>query len=137
MSHVLNSARKKEPIEALLRSLLLVFMDNATAEYTFLRAFFIPGASLPVDDFNNPVLSPVSPDRRLLAEQQSPTGSDCGQPVRSGLPADTTHSEAQATTEAIWKQIMEPVLGYCEVCLLAVHLMMWIHPKPDICTIGA
>ena len=31
---------QKEPIEALVRSLLLVLLDNGTAEWSFITAFF-------------------------------------------------------------------------------------------------
>lgn len=121
-----KSRRKKEPVEALLRSLLLVFMDNATAEYTFVTAFFSYDAVIPTDESSN-ATSPtafLSPDRGIFTEQRSMVGSDYGgHHVRSagttnasGLPVDETQKEAQATVDALWKQIMDPVLAYCEVC---------------------
>jgi vacuolar protein sorting-associated protein 52 len=100
-------------------------MDNATAEYSFVTAFFTYDATIPTSDS---IISPpafLSPDQGIFTEQQSMVGSDYGgQRVRSagmtsanGLSADTIQKEAQATIDALWKQIMSPVLGYCEVCL--------------------
>ena len=79
-------------MEALLRSLLLVFMDNATAEYTFVKAFFSYDAAVPTGELSSSVASPtafLSPDQGIFTEQQSVVGSDYGdQRVRSaGMPS--------------------------------------------------
>ncbi|KAG6854864.1 hypothetical protein C0991_012054 [Blastosporella zonata] len=109
---------KKEPIEALLRSLLLVFMDNATAEYTFLKTFFSVEASLPTEESVASMLSPPSlhsPDRATFADRRSMSGSDYGgqRAVSASIlnaltTAETTRKEEQAGTDALWKQIMDP-----------------------------
>lgn len=117
---------QKEPVEALFRSLLLVLMDNATAESTFIKAFFC-----------EPSPEPFSPDSFLLSpdsvEDRIPSGSDfAGFTQRpradsmfstnglSGRPKPT--KDEQAVLNAIWKQIMEPALSYCQVCLsLAIY----------------
>ncbi|KAG6911232.1 hypothetical protein DXG01_003099 [Tephrocybe rancida] len=110
--------KKKEPIEALLRSLLLVFMDNATAEYTFLKAFFSVEASIPTEESATSMLSPPSlqsPDRATFTDHRSMSGSDYGgqrvapASILSALTAaETTRKEEQAGTDALWKQIMDP-----------------------------
>lgn len=101
-------------------------MDNATAEYTFVKMFFSPVGALPVEDSDNSLLSPtflLSPDRGGFLEQRSISGSDYGgQRNRSAsitantdFSVDAARKEAQATLDTIWKQIVDPVLGYCEV----------------------
>jgi len=125
LAYMADDKTHKEPVEALLRSLLLVFMDNATAEYTFLTAFFSYDAIVPTGESSSAMLSPtafLSPDRGTFTEQRSMVGSDYGgQRVRSagiasanGLPIDATQKDAQATVDSMWKQIMDPVLAYCE-----------------------
>ncbi|KAG6903492.1 hypothetical protein C0995_005515 [Termitomyces sp. Mi166 len=108
---------KKEPVEALFRSLLLVFMDNATAEYTFVKTFFSVDASLPMKESSNSMLSPPlwSPDRATFADQRSVAGSDYGgqRVVSAGIvnalnTVETASKEEQAVTDALWKQIMDP-----------------------------
>lgn len=114
-------------MEALFRSLLLVFMDNATAEYTFVKSFFSYDSTVPISESSTAVTSPselFSPDQGAFTEQRSMVGSDHGgQPVRSAgmasaneFSVDATQKEVQATADALWKQIMDPVLGYSEVC---------------------
>lgn len=131
LAYMADDKNHKEPVEALLRSLLLVFMDNATAEYTFATAFFSYDATIPTGESSGSMMSPaafLSPDRRTFTEQRSMAGSDYGgQRVRSagmvsanGLPIDAGQKEAQATVDAIWKQIMDPVLGYCETFVRSV-----------------
>lgn len=47
--------------------------------------------------------------------------------------------EAQSAIETIWKQVMDPVLGYCEVCGL-LHLPaigLPIHMDVDLCSFGS
>ncbi|RDB22540.1 Vacuolar protein sorting-associated protein 52 A [Hypsizygus marmoreus] len=126
-----------EPIEALLRSALLVFMDNATAEYTFVTAFFSVQTSLPTEESNNSLLSPttlLSPDRATFADHRSITGSDYGgqrhisTSISSAIAAaESARKEEQAACDAIWKQIMDPVLGYCETFVKSV-----LDPVPPV-----
>jgi hypothetical protein len=121
-------------------------MDNATAEYTFVTAFFSYDATVPTSESSSALMSPTAflpPDRGTFTEQRSMIGSDYGgQRVRSagmastnGLPVDVTQKEAQATVDALWKQIMDPVLGYCEVCP-SLHLLRHINLGLDICAIS-
>lgn len=123
---------QKEPIEALLRSLLLVLMDNATAEYSFISIFFTPepSAALTSRDSSNFLLSPtalLSPDRGSQAERQSIGGSDSGGKMQRnradsivsiGNRLSIEEKEEQASSDVTWKQILDPVLDYCQVCQL-------------------
>ncbi|KAG6831404.1 hypothetical protein H0H92_011006 [Tricholoma furcatifolium] len=130
LAYMADDKTHKEPVEALLRSLLLVFMDNATAEYTFVKTFFHVDPSLPVSDSPNSMLSPPSvqsPDRVTFADHRSAAGSEYGgqrtAPVNitSALAAaETARKEEQAVTDTLWKQIIEPVLTYCEAFLKSV-----------------
>ncbi|KAG6880364.1 hypothetical protein C0992_007775 [Termitomyces sp. T32_za158] len=140
LAYMADDKSHKEPIEALFRSLLLVFMDNATSEYTFVKTFFSVEPSLPTKESSNSMLSPLSlrsPDRATFAER-SMSGSDYGggggqRSVSAGitgalLAAETANKEEQATTDALWKQVMDPVTTYCEASLfssLSTKLQMW------------
>ncbi|KAJ7904667.1 vacuolar sorting protein [Mycena olivaceomarginata] len=91
-----------KPVEALARSLLLVFMDNATAEYTFVTTFFTVDPIVPQETdnalFSPGLLSPAGGERRM-----SVAGSEHGGPAG-----------AHRQHHAIWKQIMDPVLEYTQ-----------------------
>ncbi|KAG5341928.1 hypothetical protein C0989_006771 [Termitomyces sp. Mn162] len=117
LAYMADDKSHKEPIEALLRSLLLVFLDNATSEYTFVKTFFSVEASLPTKESSNSILSPSlqSPDRATFADQRSVAESDYGGQrvvspgiVNSLSAAETASKEEQAGTDALWKQVMDP-----------------------------
>lgn len=128
---------QKEPVEALFRSLMLVLMDNATAEYTFVTTFFATEA-LPIpqhlqreNSSGSGVLSPtglLSPTHGDFDDVRSNSGSDFGgySPRRrnvslmsaGGTPPQVINpKEEQTNLAAIWKQILDPVLEYCKVCI--------------------
>ncbi|KAG5635635.1 hypothetical protein H0H81_010569 [Sphagnurus paluster] len=130
LAYMADDKTHKEPLEALLRSLLLVFMDNATAEYTFVKAFFSFETTLNTQESTQATLSPtslLSPDRATFADHRSVSGSDYGgQQSRPASIVDTiaaaeaSKKEEKANFDAIWKQIMDPVLVYCETFLKSV-----------------
>ncbi|KAF5388452.1 hypothetical protein D9615_000536 [Tricholomella constricta] len=129
LAYMADNKMHKEPIEALLRSLLLVLMDNATAEYTFVKTFFSVEAFLPTEDSNNSLLSPtslLSPDRATFADNRSISGSDYGGSrvrtanIMNAIAAVETAKVEQASSDAIWKQIMDPVLIYCDTFVKSV-----------------
>jgi vacuolar protein sorting-associated protein 52 len=109
---------QNEPVESLYRSLLLVFMDNTTAEYTFIKAFFCDTPSPPNKDVDTPrVQSPppglLSPDRSNFDDNRSISGSIYG--AEGASPEPLTSKEEQVAAEFIWKQVIDPVLTYTEV----------------------
>jgi len=125
------------------RSLILVWMDNTTAEYTFISAFFNLAPSITVDEFKL-ALTPrelLSPEGVLL-ELDSST-SDYGR-QRSGSATFSDFAmipnskEEQATYDSLWRQIFDPVLDYCRVNLLFVSISLPSHfdGLTDIRTIG-
>lgn len=124
---------QKEPIESIFRSLMLVLMDNATAEYTFVTTFFSLEEQ-PVhrkESSGNSLLSPpslLSPTSGDFDEIRSNPGSDYGpssprrRPVSFGSAVnialagpEAIMKEEQSNFNNIWKQIMDPVLEYCKV----------------------
>ncbi|KAF7301810.1 Vacuolar sorting protein [Mycena indigotica] len=147
LAYMADDKTHKSPIEALARSLLLVFMDNATAEYAFVGAFFasetLRDAAQDLDvDLDNALLSPslLSPDPRV-ERRMSIAGSDRGarhrQRAASVISAGasgtqlqalaTAVKEDQASTDAIWKQIMDPVLEYTQTFFNSV-----LDPPPPV-----
>lgn len=139
---------QKEHVEALLRSLLLVFMDNSTAEYSFVSTFFASQKSLPPPD--SPHLpaagSILSPDGGTFTELQSPSDSefDGPRPMSSTTPGlggfvsfVAKSKEEQATIDGIWKQVMDPVMEYCTVSQLSCQVCQSLIPSQplDLCSV--
>lgn len=93
-----------------------------------MKAFFSVDVSLPTEESNTSLLSPtalLSPDRGTFADQRSFSGSDYGgrrdrsaSIISAIAAADSIKKEERASSDAIWKQIMDPILGYCEVRLV-------------------
>ncbi|KAF5359016.1 hypothetical protein D9758_004735 [Tetrapyrgos nigripes] len=131
LAYMADDKTHKEPVEALLRSLLIVFMDNATAEYTFVKTFFSPEPSMRSKDSVNSIFSSDA----LLSptDHQSISGSDFGgSRSRAGsisIPSvpKGPSKEEQAGTDTIWKQIFEPILEYVQTFVKTV-----IDPSPPI-----
>ncbi|KAJ4497821.1 vacuolar sorting protein [Lentinula lateritia] len=133
LSYMADDKTYKEYTEALFRSLLLVFMDNATAEYTFVKTFFTVESTLPTLDSQKSLLSPST----LLSpmERQSNSGSDYGGRNRvesisiTGAPNSATHAarEEQSNVDTIWKQVFNPVLEYVQTFVKTVF-----EPPPPI-----
>lgn len=121
---------QKEPVESLLRSLLLVLMDNATAEYSFITSFFATEPQpLPshLKESSNPLSPPtsLSPLPGESDDNPSKDGSEQSTLSRrrmSGIISSTSLNmssvspkEEQANLNTIWKQVMDPVLEYTKV----------------------
>ena len=124
---------QKEDVEALLRSALLVLMDNGTSEYTFVTTFFAPepdppfvhtpqvvsshlfsptslSTPLPVDDaVSTPATDVVPETPRPREPMDSVFGND------SLLSVSRLSKEDQTALGAIWKQIMDPALEHAKV----------------------
>ena len=102
-------------------------MDNATAEHTFVSTFFTNQTTLPPPEPRQqapPISAIISPDGGTFTDLRSPTYSDFGsqQPMSSTTPGlggfvsfVAKSKEEQATIDAIWKQIIDPVMEYCQV----------------------
>lgn len=112
------------PIEGLFRSLLLVLMDNGTAEYAFISRFFDP--SVAAGGPTSPLLSPSS---SILGDNVPSEfgGFNFSGRTRSGsgiidMPPHITtpfrtnaNKEQQTLLDGLWKQVLDPALEYCKV----------------------
>ncbi|EIN10314.1 Vps52-domain-containing protein [Punctularia strigosozonata HHB-11173 SS5] len=145
LAYMADDKSHTEPVEALLRSLFLVLMDNATAEYTFICSFFAPPSpQLPASA--SAQLSPLPSFGSLLTPTgltglRSPGGSELdpadaademdGPTPKARRRADSVFSagagaplvprpdaprekEEKVALETIWKQVMDPVMEYCQ-----------------------
>ncbi len=120
-------------MEALLRSALLVLIDNGTSEYVFVTTFFAPepspppldtpqvvsshlfsptslSATLPGDDAVSSPATDVVPDTARPKERADSVSSNEG--LR---PSPQLSKEDQTALNAIWKQIMDPALDHTKV----------------------
>ncbi|EEB90381.1 hypothetical protein MPER_11420, partial [Moniliophthora perniciosa FA553] len=130
LAYMADDKTHKEPAEALLRSLLLVFMDNATAEYVFLRGFFSVETAAPQAVPETPLFSPT-----VLSPIRQPEFEGLGNRSRSGsvstLPSSMTltdpSKEEQAKIDALWKQVFDPVMTYVQTFTLSV-----LEPPPPV-----
>ncbi|KAI0638062.1 Vps52-domain-containing protein [Trametes polyzona] len=144
MAYMADDKNHKEPLEALVRSALLVLMDNATAEYSFITTFFAhePRPALPTKDSSGSIMSPplLSPTNGDFEETRSNPGSDFGgesaaprrrltsiTSVMSSGPQEPSAKEELAALNALWKQVMDPVLDYCQT-----FIQNAIEPPPPV-----
>ncbi|KIK43391.1 hypothetical protein CY34DRAFT_81923 [Suillus luteus UH-Slu-Lm8-n1] len=143
LAYMADDKTHEEPIEAILRSLFLVLMDNATAEYAFIVAFFRSEsfAPPPAMETNSALFSPtatlLSPDFGF-DDRKSNAGSEIGTHVSrpfggnehrsrdvTALPGLMDKAE-RVPLDAIWKQILDPVLEYCKTFVTTV-----LEPMPS------
>lgn len=135
LAYMADDKTHKEPLEAILRSLFLVLMDNATAEYSFITTFFSFQPLAPVDDRENvsstPLLSPdygVVDDRKSIADSEART--EVAGPNLSvgknghGRLVDMDRS-ARHELVNLWKKVFDPVLEYTKAFLVTV-----VEPSP-------
>jgi Vps52 / Sac2 family len=119
---------QKEPAEGLFRAMLIVIMDNATAEYSFIRQFFNrdepPSTGSPaINQSSTGELDleesiPGSPVE--IRQWQSDTTS-----VRTAQQTAAKRKADDAYFDGIWKQVMEPVLQYADVGFFISELL-WL-----------
>ncbi|KAH9938264.1 Sac2 family-domain-containing protein [Fomitopsis serialis] len=145
LAHIAEDKSFKEPIEALVRSLLLVLMDNASAEYAFVTTFFATEQrrSMHQKQSSGSIRSPtslLSPTDGNSEDGHSVVSSDYGASPRQRITSigsiialtevnGTTRDpkEEQTALNAVWKQIMDPVLEYCQTFLRSV-----LEPAPPV-----
>ncbi|KAG1752646.1 vacuolar sorting protein [Suillus paluster] len=137
LAYMADDKTHEEPIEAILRSLFLVLMDNATAEYAFVTAFFRSESFAP-PPAREPNSALFSPSATLLFpdcgfhDRRSNAGSEMGTHVSRSFsgnghrPRDATARPSimdkaeRVPLDAIWKQILDPVLEYCKTFVTTV-----------------
>ncbi|KAI6134979.1 Vps52-domain-containing protein [Pisolithus croceorrhizus] len=135
LAYMADDKTHKEPLEAILRSLFLVLMDNATAEYSFITTFFLFQPLAPVGDQENSSSAPLlSPDHGVVDDGKSIADSEARTEVagpnlsmgRNGLGRlmDTDKS-ARNELVNLWKKVFDPVLEYTKAFLVSV-----VEPPP-------
>ncbi|KDR83878.1 hypothetical protein GALMADRAFT_236339 [Galerina marginata CBS 339.88] len=153
LAYMGDDKNHKEHVESLLRSLLLVFMDNATAEYSFISTFFSNQKILPPVEPQAPAppTSMLSPDGGSFSDMRSPVESDFGaiRPLSSTTPGlggfvsfVAKSKEEIAAIDTIWKQVMDPVMEYCNAFVRstldpippAIPLLTMIRLAEDVVT---
>ncbi|OJT13105.1 Vacuolar protein sorting-associated protein 52 A [Trametes pubescens] len=146
MAYMADDKNHKEPLEALVRSALLVLMDNATAEYSFITTFFAHEPrrpSLQSKDSSGSIMSPplLSPTNAEFEDMRSNPGSDFGgesvaprkrltsitSVMSTGGPQEPSAKEELAALNALWKQVMDPVLDYCQT-----FIQNALEPAPPV-----
>ncbi|KAI0368152.1 Vps52-domain-containing protein [Pilatotrama ljubarskyi] len=144
MAYMADDKNHKEPLEALVRSALLVLMDNATAEYSFITTFFAnePRPAMPSKESSGSIMSPplLSPTNGDFEDTRSNPGSDFGgesvaprkrltsmTSVMSAGTQEPSAKEELAALNALWKQVMDPVLDYCQT-----FIQNAIEPPPPV-----
>lgn len=143
LAYMADDKTHEEPIEAILRSLFLVLMDNATAEYAFIAAFFRSESFAPplAMETNSALFSPtatlLSPDVSF-DDRRSNAGSETGTHVSRPFGGngngtrdvtarpDLMDKAERAPLDAIWKQILDPVLEYCKTFVTTI-----LEPMPQ------
>ncbi|KAH9006926.1 vacuolar sorting protein [Lactarius hatsudake] len=128
LTYMADDKLYKEDVEALLRSALLVLMDNGTSEYVFVTTFFAPEPSLPPPDtprvVSSHLFSPTSLSATLPGDDavsnpatdvvpETPKQRTESVFSNEGLrPSPQLSKEDQTALNAIWKQIMDPALDH-------------------------
>lgn len=105
--------KQRLPIEALFRSLSLVLMDNASAEFTFIVRFFSRPSSPPAEprSFLSPESTPLdSPSPSSFADLTSEAGRNQTARKRVGM---NESNEWLKDAERIWHEVFDSALDYC------------------------
>jgi hypothetical protein len=110
-------------------------MDNAVAEYSFVTAFFnvqTKDTSTSSSQEQRGALfsptSPLFPGQGGFADRRSHAGSDFGGNAGLEIASEATRNATkaeQASLDAIWKHVLDPVLEYCQV--------YYVHLQPFVC----
>ncbi|KAI0053019.1 vacuolar sorting protein [Auriscalpium vulgare] len=145
LTYMADDKSYKEHVEALLRSCLLVLMDNGTAEYAFITAFFAPEPNLPAGPepkiVSSSLFSPTSLAAELpgddvvstpgteyfAATPRARQRTDSLFSTDSHQPATQLSKEDLAALNATWKQVMDPALDNAKTLLQAV-----LEPLPPV-----
>jgi vacuolar protein sorting-associated protein 52 len=99
---MIRAVQQKAPVESLLRSALLVLMDNATAEYTFVTTFFSPDTdpvlvrkeTLMSPSIRQSSLSPLVPDDETGTPAGTLSATTSASLVATPLTVDTNSDPA-------------------------------------------
>ncbi|KAH7887619.1 vacuolar sorting protein [Phlebopus sp. FC_14] len=136
LAYMADDKTHKEPLEGLLRSLFMVLMDNATAEYSFVASFFVSESRSAVRESESFTAALLSPEHGVTDDKRSIAGSETMTYIRSpafdasssGFTRLSTMEKGERTElNNIWKRIFDPVLEYAKTFLVSV-----IEPAPPV-----
>ncbi|KAI9512249.1 vacuolar sorting protein, partial [Russula earlei] len=145
LAYMADDKTYKEPVEALLRSALLVLMDNGTSEYVFVTTFFAPEPELPPSHapqvvsshlFSPALLSTPLPADDAVSDPATDVAPVTPRPRErtdsvfsneSLRPASHLSKEEQTVLNAVWKQIMDPALEHAKTFAQAA-----LEPSPPV-----
>ncbi|KAI9448141.1 vacuolar sorting protein [Lactarius indigo] len=143
LAYMADDKLYKDDVEALLRSALLVIMDNGTSEYVFVTTFFAPEPSPPPPDtpqvISSHLFSPTSLSATLPGDDAASNPATDAVPEtpkqrtesvfsNDGLrPSPQLSKEDQTALNAIWKQIMDPALDHTKAFVQAA-----LEPLPPV-----
>jgi len=145
LAYMADDKTHKEHVEALLRSALLVLMDNGTSEYVFVTTFFASEPDLPPAQtpqvVSSHLFSPIALSTPLPGDDAVSSPASDMAPVtprprertdsvfsnESLRPASRLSREDLAALNAIWKQIMDPALEHAKTFAQAT-----LEPAPPV-----
>jgi vacuolar protein sorting-associated protein 52 len=115
-------------------------MDNATAEYSFVSSFFAPETSTSPFSSKEKTNSLLSPVDGGFDEQYSLIGQETVRHTSKAYTDSIVNTTPKQSTvvktervplDAIWKQIMDPVLEYCRVC--SIQVLRYLNALAQMC----
>jgi len=145
LAYMADDKSYKEDVEALLRSALLVLMDNGTSEYVFVTTFFAPEPSPPSADtpqvvsshlFSPSSLSTTLPGDDAVSNPATDVVPETPLPKQradSVFSNESLHQSPQLSKDdqialnAVWKQIMDPALDHTKAFAQAA-----LEPLPPV-----
>ncbi|KAG8880252.1 hypothetical protein FRB97_000964 [Tulasnella sp. 331] len=142
LAYMADDKAHKAPVEALFRSALLVLLDNASAEYSFIVKFFREPVESSVSSsaLKSPMFTPVGSTTssrmghsRLNDESESDGETPGGRRKSIRQSQSGTflsleqEKEHKALVDGIWKQIMGPAIQYLQTFITSA-----LEPVPPV-----
>nr|XP_031864063.1 uncharacterized protein CI109_000707 [Kwoniella shandongensis]KAA5531135.1 hypothetical protein CI109_000707 [Kwoniella shandongensis] len=125
LAYMVDDKEYRAPVEALFRSLGLVLIDNASAEFTFIVRFFARATAsesqTPVPPFS-PESTPLDSPNPSYIDVMSEAGRSQTPKRRLGM---TEMNDGLKDAERIWHEVFDPALEYCTAFFQSV-----ISPSP-------
>ncbi|KIR98992.1 hypothetical protein L804_03612 [Cryptococcus deuterogattii 2001/935-1] len=128
LAYMVDDKELRLPVEALFRSLSLVLMDNASAEFTFIVRFFSrPSHRIAeLKSFRSHESTPLdSPSPSSSADLPSEAAGQ-NQAARKRVGVNESN-EWLKDAERIWHEVFDPALDYCTSFF---HSMLDVPPPP-------
>ncbi|KAG9017341.1 hypothetical protein FRB95_013845 [Tulasnella sp. JGI-2019a] len=144
LAYMADDKAHKAPVEALLRSALMVLLDNASAEYSFIVKFFREppvDTSLSTSALKSPMFTPVGSSTGLGLGDRRPSGNGSESEGEAsgvgrgsgfsqgggGFQSPEQEKEHRNLIDGIWRQIMNPAIQYCQTFITSA-----LEPIPPV-----